>query len=253
MRPMSGLSLPRLHVNVDHVATIRQARRADHPDPVAWALEAERSGAHGITCHLRKDRRHMQDEDVRRLRAEVRTLLNLETSLDAEMTALALESGADEICIVPENRLEVTTEGGLDVIGERRRLAAVIPGFVERGARVSLFVDPDFDQLEASAEVGAQFVELHTGSYANASGSERESELERLVSSARRAHELGLLVNAGHGLDLSNVAPIAALPHLRELNIGHSIVSHAVFVGIEGAIRAMLDAIAMAARVGGPR
>ncbi len=240
-RPVRGRPiLPRLHVNVDHVATVRQARRADAPDPVRWALRAERAGAHGITCHLRKDRRHVQDADVVRLRAEVTTLLNLESSLDAEMIDLALESGADEICLVPENRQEVTTEGGLDVLRERPRLGETLPHFHERGMQVSLFVDPEHDQLAAAADLGADFVELHTGAYANASGDERAAELDRLGTAAVRAHELGLRVNAGHGLDYRNVVPVARLPHVEELNIGHSIVSHALFVGVEAAIREML-------------
>jgi len=255
---MATRTAPRLHVNVDHVATLRQARRGLEPDPVEWALAAERAGAQGVTCHLRKDRRHIQDQDVRRLRAEITTLLNLESSLDEEMIELALGSGADEICLVPENRQEITTEGGLDVVRETDRLLRVVPRFLERGARVSLFVDPEPDQLEASIAVGAEYVELHTGAYANATGAAREAELERLVRGAESAHSLGLLVNAGHGLNLENVRPVAALPHLRELNIGHSIVSHAVFVGVETAIRAMRQAIAAAhasrtARSGGPR
>jgi len=235
--------MPRLHVNVDHVATVRQARRGLRPDPVEWALAAERAGAHGITCHLRKDRRHIQDEDLRRLRTSVRTLLNLETSLDPQMIAIALESGAEAICLVPENRQEVTTEGGLDVLRERRRIAEVLPRFAERGALVSLFVDPQREVLEASAELGAPFVELHTGAYANATGTARERELERLVDAAEHGSGLGLRINAGHGLDYDNVHPIARLPRVEELNIGHAIVAHALFVGVESAIAEMLVAI----------
>ncbi|MFT5288607.1 MAG: pyridoxine 5-phosphate synthase [Planctomycetota bacterium] len=240
---MSSHPSPRLHVNVDHVATIRQARRISEPDPVAWALAAERAGAQGITCHLRKDRRHIQDADVVRLRAEVTTLLNLETSLDQEMVEMALVSGADEICLVPENRAEVTTEGGLDVVGEQTRLARVIPAFVKAGALVSLFVDPDPEQVAASADLGAHFIELHTGSYANADGEARKFELARLVAASKQAHDLGLRVNAGHGLDTTNIAPIAVLPHVQELNIGHSLVARAVFVGVAGAITEMFEAI----------
>ena len=233
----------RLHVNVDHVATLRQARRERVPDPVEWALAAERAGAHGITCHLRKDRRHVQDADVARLRAEVGTLLNLETSLDAEMVALALDSRSDAICIVPENRQEVTTEGGLDVRGERGRLAEAVPAFAERGALVSLFVDPDPTQLEASAELGAPFVELHTGTYANAAGPARERELARLVEAARIGRGLGLRINMGHGLDYANVAPVAAIEGLEELNIGFALVARAAFVGVDRAVGEMLTAI----------
>ncbi len=235
--------MPRLHVNVDHVATLRQARRGAKPDPVAWAREAERAGAHGITCHLRKDRRHIQDDDVRRLRASIRTLLNLETSLDPEMVALALTSGAQAVCIVPENRQEITTEGGLDVRAERGRLSEVLPRLRAAGAQASLFVDPDPDALEVAAEVGAPYVELHTGRYANAQGAERGRELERLRDAAERGKRLGLRVNAGHGLDYENVHPVARLPHVEELNIGYAIVTHALFVGVERAVREMLVAI----------
>ena len=232
--------MTRLHVNVDHVATVRQARRGVRPDPVAWARLAERAGAHGITCHLRKDRRHILDADVAALRGAVTTLLNLESSLEPEMVELGLASGADEVCLVPENRQEVTTEGGLDVVREHGRLARALPVFRERGILVSLFVDPEADQLEAAAELEAEFVELHTGCYANAAGVERERELERLARSAERAHALGLRVNAGHGLDYENVGPVAELPHVEELNIGHSIVARSLFVGVDAAVREML-------------
>jgi len=233
----------KLHVNVDHVATLRQARRGLEPDPVAWARAVEAAGADGITCHLRRDRRHILDADVPALRGAVTTLLNLEVSLDPEMVGLALDSGADEICIVPENRQEITTEGGLDVQAEQSRLAEAIPRFQERGMLVSLFVDPDPGQLEASARLGAEFVELHTGSYANARGDGVVAELARLEEGARIAHGLGLRVNAGHGLNYTNVAAIRDLPHLEELNIGHSIVSRAVFVGVDAAVRDMLSAM----------
>ncbi len=233
-------SPPRLHVNVDHVATVRQARRITKPDPVEWALLAERAGAQGITCHLRKDRRHIQDADVRGLREQITTLLNLEGSLDPEMVEFGLASGAEEICLVPENRQEVTTEGGLDVLRERGRLEEAIPRYREAGIAVSLFVDPEADQLAASRDVGAEFVELHTGAYANAIGDDRAAEFARLARHAEIAFGMGLRVNAGHGLDYDNVRPIAQLAHVEELNIGHSIVARAVFVGVEGAIREML-------------
>lgn len=235
--------MPRLHVNIDHVATVRQARRETFPDPVLYALECERAGADGITCHLRKDRRHIQDEDVRRLRDSITTLLNLETSLDPEIVEFAVATKPDEICLVPENRKEVTTEGGLDVVGERERLAAVIPRFVAAGSQVSLFVDPDEKQLQASADLGAHFVELHTGAYANARGEARDKELKRLVDGAQFAHEAGLRVNAGHGLDLENVGPILTLPHLEELNIGFALVAHSLFVGVHEAVRQMKAAM----------
>jgi pyridoxine 5-phosphate synthase len=237
--PTTPMAPCRLHVNVDHVATVRQARRAARPDPVAWALAAARAGAQGITLHLRKDRRHIQDDDVPRLRRLYDGLLNLEMSLDPEIVALALESRADEVCIVPENRQEVTTEGGLDVHTERARLAQVIPRLRAKGIQVSLFVDALPEMLEVSAALGADFVELHTGSYANAAGSPRERELERLRQGAEQSHGLGLRVNAGHGLDYDNVIPVARLPHVEELNIGHAIVARALFVGVEAAVREM--------------
>lgn len=235
--------MPKLHVNVDHVATVRQARRAQHPDPVEWALAAERAGARGITCHLRKDRRHIQDADLPRLRRAVTTLFNLECCLDPEMLAIALASGADEACLVPENRQEITTEGGLHLTKEERRLAAAIPRLRERGIQVSLFVDPEPAALEIAAKLEATFVELHTGAYAEARGTARERELARLVAAAERAHALGLRVNAGHGLDLENVGPVARLPHVEELNIGYSIVGRALFVGVERAVAEMLARI----------
>jgi pyridoxine 5-phosphate synthase len=211
--------MPRLQVNIDHVATLRQARREAFPDPVAWALRAEKAGATGITVHLRKDRRHIQDADVRALRRKLRTRLNLEMSLDPEIVRCALRTRAQAVCIVPENRAEVTTEGGLDAVRELRRLVEVVPA-LSRASEVSLFIDPDLRQVEAAHEVGAQFVELHTGTYARARGRARAKELARLRTAALCAHALGLRVNAGHGLDYDNVAPIAALPHAEELNIG---------------------------------
>lgn len=235
--------MPRLHVNIDHVATVRQARRALQPDPIAWALAAEEAGADGITCHLRKDRRHIQDADVTRLRASIGTLLNLETSLDPEMVAIALESGAEAICIVPENRKEVTTEGGLDVATERSRLAQALPRFADTGAAVSLFVDPEVDALEGAARLGAPFVELHTGRYANADGDARARELERLRDAAARGRELGLRINAGHGLDYENVHDVSILEGVEELNIGHAIVARSLMVGVERAVRTMLAAM----------
>lgn len=242
--------MPRLHVNVDHVATVRQARRGSRPDPVEWALQAERAGAEGITCHLRADRRHIVDADLPRLRAAVTTLLNLECSLEPAMLAIALASGADEVCLVPENRAEITTEGGLDVVRERSRLAEALPRFRGRGIAVSLFVDPDPAQIDEAARLEADFVELHTGAYANATGGARARELTRLVDAARHAHALGLRVNAGHGLDLDNVGPVAALPHVEELNIGHALVARSLFVGVDGAVREMLTAIRAGAQAG---
>jgi pyridoxine 5-phosphate synthase len=232
--------MARLHVNVDHVATVRQARGGSNPDPVSWALSAEQAGAHGITCHLRSDRRHIQDADLPRLRKSLATLLNLETSLEPEMLSIAAKSGAQCICLVPENRKEITTEGGLDARKEAKRIARALPSFAKKRQIVSLFVDPDLDQLEVAADLGAPFIELHTGRYANATGKERKRELGRLRKAAEFAHAKGLRVNAGHGLDYLNVRPIAMLPHVEELNIGHAIVSHALTVGVHLAVRQML-------------
>jgi pyridoxine 5-phosphate synthase len=228
--------MPKLHVNVDHIATLRQARREWFPDPVAWALEAEKAGALGITCHLRKDRRHIQDEDVQRLKKSITTRLNLETSLDREILDFARRIRPHAVCLVPEDRHEVTTEGGLDVVAERRRLARAIPALAETTAEVSLFIDADLRQVRAAADVGAMFVELHTGRYAKAAGARRRRELTRLRTAAVFAHEHGLRVNAGHGLDYGNVGPVAALPHVEELNIGFAIVARALEVGVARAV-----------------
>ncbi|MGD2018622.1 MAG: pyridoxine 5'-phosphate synthase, partial [Planctomycetota bacterium] len=224
---------PRLHVNIDHVATVRQARREAFPDPVEWALRCEAAGAHGITCHLRKDRRHVQDADIHRLREAVTTLLNLECSLDDSMLRIAEESGSEAFCLVPENRLEITTEGGLDVIRETPRLKDAVPRLTEAGGAVSIFVDPDPRQLDAAAALGAPFVELHTGAYANADGAVREAELARLVDASRHARSVGLRVNAGHGLDFENTAAVAAIPEVEELNIGFAMVARSLFDGVD--------------------
>lgn len=237
------MSSKRLHVNVDHVATIRQARREAFPDPVAWATRCEAAGAHGITCHLRKDRRHMQDADIFRLRESVTTLLNLESSLDESMLTIAAQSGADAFCLVPENRLEITTEGGLDAIRERPRLQEAVARLAEAGGEVSIFIDPEPAQLDVAAEVKAPFVELHTGAYASATGAVREAELERLKSATAYALSIGLRVNAGHGLDFENVAPIAAIHGVEELNIGFAMVARSVFDGVDRTIAEMLRLI----------
>ena len=234
--------MPKLHVNVDHIATLRQARREWFPDPIAWALEAEKAGAAGITCHLRKDRRHIQDEDVQRLRKSIATRLNLETSLDREILEIARRVRPHAVCIVPEARNEVTTEGGLDVVTERRRLARAIPALADAGAEVSLFVDADLRQIRAVAALGAMFVELHTGRYANAVGARKRRELARLRTAAVFAHEHGLRVNAGHGLDYLNVGAVAALPRVEELNIGFAIVARALEVGVHRAVGEMVAA-----------
>ncbi len=237
----------RLGVNIDHVATLRQARYRDNvqapnaePDPVAAALIAERAGASGITAHLRADRRHIQDGDIFRLRREITTKLNFEMGNTPEILAIALEVQPADVCLVPENRNEVTTEGGLDCAGQIESLRPTIQKLQAAGIVVSLFIDPDEAQVRASAELGAEFVELHTGAFANALGSDQLAELDRLSTGATLAHELGLRVNAGHGINYENIVLIRSLPHLEELNIGHSIVSRAVFAGLETATREML-------------
>jgi pyridoxine 5-phosphate synthase len=238
-----------LGVNIDHCATVRQARYREmdaaaggaiEPDPVAFAVAAERAGADGITVHLREDRRHIQDGDVWRLRECVDTRLNLEMACTPEMTALALKLQPEFVCLVPENRREITTEGGLDVVGQRDRVRACVEALNGAGIKASLFIGPDEPQIEASAQLGAPFVELHTGAYAHAYFTPRRAdEFQRLRLGAMRAHGLGLTVNAGHGINYENIAEIRTLPHLYELNIGHSIVSRALFTGVEEAVREM--------------
>ena len=238
-----------LGVNIDHVATLRQARRVSYPDPVEAARLAERGGADGITVHLREDRRHINDHDVERLRSTVTSKLNLEMAATAEMRAKALAIRPDDACIVPERRQELTTEGGLDAAGQRAALGDLVGALRAAGIRVSLFVDPDPRQIEAAAQSGAAVVELHTGAYAEASDPYRlQVELARLRSAARQAASRGLQVNAGHGLRLDNVKPVAAIPEIVELNIGHSIVARAVLVGMESAVREMRAALDQARR-----
>ena len=233
----------RLGVNIDHVATVRQARREAFSDPVEWALRCEAAGAHGITCHLRKDRRHMQDADIHRLREAVTTLLNLECSLDESMLTIAEGSRSEAFCLVPENRLEISTEGVLDVIRETPRLRDAVPRLTEAGGAVSIFIDPDPGQLDAAAALGAPFVELHTGAYANARGPVREAELARLAEASRHARSVGLRVNAGHGLDFENTAPVAAIEGVEELNIGFAMVARSLFDGVDRCVKDMLHLI----------
>src|SRR5580658_2387994 len=238
-----------LGVNIDHSATLRQARYKEaggapggpvEPDPVALAAKAERAGADGITAHLREDRRHIQDRDVWRLKESVTTRLNFEMACTREMVDLALKLKPPCVCIVPEKRTEVTTEGGLDVVGGRDAIKACIDAMGAAGVEASLFIDPDEAQIELSAELGAPAVELHTGAYANAYHTPRRSaEFQRLTAGAARAHGLGLKVNAGHGINYVNIAEVRTIPHLHELNIGHSILSRALFTGIEEAVREM--------------
>lgn len=227
-----------LGVNIDHVATLRQARYKGlpngEPDPISAAKEVEAAGAHGITIHLREDRRHIQDRDVKLLRQSIRTRLNLELADVPEIVAIAEKIRPDEVCLVPEKRAEVTTEGGLNVAG--KSLPRTIARLQAAGIVVSLFVDPDPKQIRAAAAFGAQFVELHTGRYANRG----RGELKKLVAAAKLAHELGLRVNAGHGLNYQNTPGIRVVPHLETLNTGHAIVARAVFVGLRQAVREML-------------
>ena len=229
----------RLGVNVDHVATVRQARRAQVPDPMEAALLAEKAGADGITVHLREDRRHIQERDVELLRERLKTKLNLEMAVTPAMVAFAETLRPDDACFVPEKREELTTEGGLDIVAHRRKIQDSVKRLQDRGIHVSLFVDPEEKQIETSKEVGADAVEVHTGTYCNATGAEREKERRTVASAVSLAYRLGLEVHAGHGLDYENVLPIAGIHEIVELNIGHSIIARAVVVGIEQAVREM--------------
>ena len=228
-----------LGVNIDHVATLRQVRRSRYPDPVHAALAAEGAGADSITLHLREDRRHIQDEDVRALRGLLQTRMNLEMAVTEEMLAIAAQVRPADCCFVPERRQEITTEGGLDVAAQGARIREAAARLREAGIRVALFIDPDLRQVEAAHAAGVPAVELHTGAYAEASGAHAATELERLRSGARRAAHLGLEVHAGHGLNYHNVQPVAAVREIVELNIGHALVAQALFVGLPAAVREM--------------
>ncbi len=230
---------PALGVNIDHVATLRQVRGARYPDPLHAALLAEKSGADSITLHLREDRRHIQDRDVRVMREALQTRMNLEVAVTEEMLRIAADIAPQDCCLVPEKRTEVTTEGGLDVVAQAVRIADACERLGRAGIRVSLFIDPDLHQVEASAKAGAPVIELHTGAYAESHGAERVRELERIRNAARHAHAMGLIVNAGHGLTYHNVSPIAAIEEIVELNIGHVIIAQAVFDGLACAVRDM--------------
>ncbi len=237
----------KLGVNIDHVATLREARYRGRgfgePDPIEAARMCEAAGAHGVTAHLREDRRHIQDRDIRKLREIVTTRLNLEMANAPEIVTLALELKPDIVCMVPERRQEVTTEGGLDVAAHLLALATTRQRLNDAGIEVSFFIAPDAAQVEAAAKAGAQFIELHTGALAEhfSEPAQREGELARLAAAARQAHELGLRVNAGHGLNYGNLPFLRHVPHLVELNIGHSIVSRAVAVGLPAAVKEMLE------------
>ena len=237
----------KLGVNIDHGATLRQARyrgmERGEPDPIAAALLCEQAGAHGITAHLREDRRHIIDRDIVALRKAIRTRLNFEMANAPEIVEIALAVRPDIVCLVPEKREEISTEGGLDVLGHEAALRETIRRMKESGIEVSLFVDPDLAQIEASARVGAQFIELHTGAYAEVfhQKAERNRELERLVAAAEQGYQVGLRINAGHGLNRENLPLLHVVPHLEELNIGHSIISRALFVGLEKAVQEILQ------------
>jgi pyridoxine 5-phosphate synthase len=228
-----------LGINIDHVATVRQARRVGYPDPVHAALVAEQAGADNITLHLREDRRHIQDRDVYSLRPLIQTRMNLEMGLTNEMVDIALKVQPQDCCLVPEKREEITTEGGLDVAADVDRVAAGVRRLAAAGIRVALFIAPDLAQIEAAKRSGAPVIELHTGTYADASGSAQARELERLSTAAKRAANLGLEVHAGHGLTYNNVIPVAAIDEIVELNIGHCIIARALFTGLDAAVREM--------------
>ncbi|MDQ3674457.1 MAG: pyridoxine 5'-phosphate synthase [Gemmatimonadota bacterium] len=231
----------RLYINIDHVATLRQARRADEPDPVAAAIACEAAGADGITAHLREDRRHVQDADILRLSQSVETYFNLELAAVGEMVDLAVSICPQQVTLVPERREEVTTEGGLDILTDPARIQSAIDALSSAGIRVSLFIDPTKAAVEQSARLGVPAIELHTGAYAHDPSS--GGPLAALREASRLGAELGLAVHAGHGLTVANVAPLAAIPEIEELNIGHSIISRAVFIGIDAAVREMREAM----------
>ncbi len=229
-----------LGVNIDHVATLRQARLTRYPDPIEAVYAAENGGADGITAHLREDRRHIQERDIELIQATLLTRLNLEMAVTDAMISYAEKIRPEHCCFVPEKRQELTTEGGLDVIAQEANVREATTHLKKLGIEVSLFIDPDIQQIEASLRCGAPTIELHTGTYADAkTAEEREKELHRLIEAAQFAHQAGLIVNAGHGLNYQNVQPIARIPEINELNIGHGIIARAVFMGLENAVREM--------------
>jgi pyridoxine 5-phosphate synthase len=234
-----GVKSLRLGVNIDHVATVRNARGGDCPDPIRAALMAQAAGADGITAHLREDRRHISDGDIARLSHALEIPLNLEMAATEEMLAIAIKARPHAACIVPEKREERTTEGGIDVVGQFARLKPIVDKLGAAGIRVSMFIEPDRKQLDASRELGAPVVELHTGAYANASGAEREKLLKHIHNAAEFGADLGLEIHAGHGLTYENVTPVAAIAHIRELNIGHFLIGEAIFTGLTDSIEKM--------------
>lgn len=239
-------SLIKLGVNIDHIATLRQARGTSYPRPADGVEMSERAGADSITVHLREDRRHIQDADLDAIKAVMRTHMNFEMAVTEEMLSIATALRPTDVCLVPEKREELTTEGGLDVLVHKDKIRTACATLAENNIRASLFIDPDKAQLDAAVAVGAPVVELHTGAYADAEGAERDGELERVASAARYGQELGLVINAGHGLNYHNVTAVAAIPQIVELNIGHAIIARAVFDGLTVAVsemkRLMLDA-----------
>lgn len=232
-----------LGVNIDHVATLRQARKERDPDLIAAAKICELAGAHQITVHLRQDRRHIQDRDVELLKDVLQVRLNLESAAIEEMLKIAHRIKPNTVCLVPENRQEITTEGGLNVAAQQKKLKNVVKNLQGRGIKVSMFIDPEVKQVDASAAAGADYVEFHTGAYANAAQENVMRELDRLVKAAARAIGAGLVFNAGHGLTVRNLRPVAAIPGLNEVNIGHNIVSRAIFIGLEAAVAEILDVL----------
>jgi len=230
-----------LGVNVDHIATVRQARGTTYPSPLEGAVLAAQAGAHSITVHLREDRRHIQDKDVYEMRSGQSLPLNLEMGNHPEIVEIALKVMPDEVCLVPEKREEVTTEGGLDVVGNYDALAQSCQRFHQAGIKVSLFIDPDLEQIKAASRLNVAMIELHTGSFCEFKGEERATCLQALVSAANQAHQLGIQVNAGHGLNLDNLRDLFPVPHLHTLNIGHSIVARALMVGMPIAVKEILD------------
>ncbi|MDP2639764.1 MAG: pyridoxine 5'-phosphate synthase [Betaproteobacteria bacterium] len=228
-----------LGVNIDHVATLRQVRGTTYPDPVRAALLAERAGADAITLHLREDRRHIQDRDVETLRARLSKRMNLESAVTREMLQIAVRVRPHDVCLVPERRMELTTEGGLDVVSQFERVRQACELLGGSGIRVSLFINADSAQIDAAKAAGAPVIELHTGHYADTAGEEQQAEFKRICVAVEYGNRIGLKVNAGHGLNYDNVGPVAAVPGIAELNIGHAIVAHAVFVGWEAAVREM--------------
>lgn len=236
-----ALRYQRLYINIDHVATVRQARRGADPDPVAAALLCERAGADGITAHLREDRRHIQDDDIHRLMAQVTTLLNLECAITDDMLSLAVTLKPAQVTLVPERREEITTEGGLDVIRHKDAVRHAVEVLKAAGIRTSLFIDPEAAAVDMSHQLGAQAIELHTGQYSNAP--KDPNTIRALRDAAARGSDLGLAIHAGHGLSVANVGPVAAIPAIEELNIGHAIIGRSIFVGLEAAVHEIREAM----------